>query len=58
MVAHFDKTFDLGLSAQDKSDLVAYLDAIGAGSQPFELDGLAGQIDEQPVLRVYLIVIL
>ncbi len=36
VVAHFDKTFDLGLSAQDKQDLVAYLTAVGNGVMPYQ----------------------
>ena len=31
VVAHFDRTFELGLSPQDRADLVAYLQAIGDG---------------------------
>jgi hypothetical protein len=36
VVAHFDRVFELGLSAQDQKDLVAYLTAVGDGLQPFE----------------------
>jgi len=36
VVAHFDRVFELGLSAQDQKDLVAYLTAIGDGLQPYE----------------------
>src|SRR5579872_1022387 len=39
VVAHFDRVFDLGLSAQDRHDLVAYLTAVGDGALPFEHDG-------------------
>jgi hypothetical protein len=46
VVAHFDRTFDLGLSAQDRHDLVAYLEAIGDGAQPYERDGSSAQIRE------------
>jgi Di-haem cytochrome c peroxidase len=46
VVAHFDRTFDLGLSAQDKHDLVAYLTAVGHGAQPYERDGGSAQILE------------
>jgi hypothetical protein len=45
-VAHFDRTFDLGLSAEDKHDLVAYLTAVGDGAQPYERDGSSAQILE------------
>ncbi len=33
VVAHFDRVFDLGLSAQDRRDLVAYLTAVGDGER-------------------------
>jgi hypothetical protein len=46
VVAHFDKTFDLGLSAQDKKDLVAYLTAVGDGALPFEHDGAGASLEE------------
>src|SRR5262245_29674067 len=36
VVDHFDRTFDLGLSAGDRADLVAYLTAIGNGILPYE----------------------
>ena len=36
VVAHFDRVFELGLSAQDQKDLVAYLTAAGDGLQPYE----------------------
>jgi Di-haem cytochrome c peroxidase len=46
VVAHFDKVFDLGLSPQDRSDLVAYLTAIGDGIKPYERDGVTAQLKE------------
>jgi Di-haem cytochrome c peroxidase len=46
VVAHFDKTFDLGLSAADKRDLVAYLTAAGDGALPFEHDGAGASLKE------------
>jgi hypothetical protein len=36
VVGHFDRVFGLGLSAQDKRDLIAYLTAVGDGVQPYE----------------------
>jgi Di-haem cytochrome c peroxidase len=33
VIEHFDRSFDLGLSAQDRSDLAAYLTAIGDGQR-------------------------
>jgi cytochrome c peroxidase len=46
VVDHFDRTFDLGLSEQDKRDLVAYLTAVGDGAQPFERDGAGATLKE------------
>jgi hypothetical protein len=46
VVGHFDRTFELGLSPEDRSDLVAYLQAAGDGLQPWERDGIAAQLKE------------
>jgi hypothetical protein len=46
VVAHFDRVFDLGLSAQDRRDLVAFLTAVGDGTQPFEHDGAGATLRE------------
>jgi cytochrome c peroxidase len=46
VVTHFDRTFDLGLSAQDRLDLVAYLTAVGDGVQPYERDGAGATLKE------------
>jgi hypothetical protein len=46
VVAHFDRVFALGLSPQDRSDLVAYLEAVGDAVQPFERDGIIDQLKE------------
>ena len=46
VVAHFDRVFDLGLSARDKKDLVAYLTAVGDGLQPYEHDGAGASLKE------------
>jgi hypothetical protein len=40
VVEHFDHLFGLGLTAQDRTDLVAYLNAVGDGRQPYERDGV------------------
>jgi hypothetical protein len=40
VVDHFDRVFELGLLAQDRSDLVAYLRAVGDARQPFDSDGV------------------
>src|SRR5262249_48820244 len=46
VVAYFDRTFDLGLSGQDRGDLVAYLTAVGDGVRPTERDGAAADLKE------------
>lgn len=46
VVQYFDRTFQLGLSAQDVSDLVAYLTAVGDGAQPYERDGASATLKE------------
>jgi cytochrome c peroxidase len=46
VVAHFDRVFDLGLSTQDRQDLVAYLTAAGDGTQPYERDGAGASLKE------------
>ncbi|MGO9359535.1 MAG: cytochrome c peroxidase [Xanthobacteraceae bacterium] len=46
VVAHFDRVFELGLSPQDRADLVAYLTAVGDGLQPIERDGVTAQLKE------------
>lgn len=46
VVSHFDSKFDLGLSARDRTDLVAYLTAVGDGVQAYEQDGAASQLRE------------
>jgi cytochrome c peroxidase len=40
VVDHFDRTYELGLSARDRADLVAYLRAAGDARQPFDSDGV------------------
>jgi cytochrome c peroxidase len=45
-LAHFDRQFDLSLSAEDKADLIAYLTAIGDGLQPYERDGVIPRLKE------------
>jgi hypothetical protein len=41
VIDHFNRVFDLGLTAQDRSDLAAYLTAIGDGVRPqFHLTGI------------------
>jgi cytochrome c peroxidase len=40
VVDHFDRVYQLGLSEQDRGDLVAYLRAVGDARQPFDNDGV------------------
>jgi cytochrome c peroxidase len=46
VVGHFDRVFDLGLSTQDRQDLVAYLTAVGDGMLPYEHDGAGASLRE------------
>ena len=55
VIDHFDRHFDLGLSAQDRADLVDYLTALGEGTHPQyhltgnnvldDIDGYASVLD-------------
>jgi Di-haem cytochrome c peroxidase len=55
VIDHFDRAFGLGLSAQDRADLAAYLTAIGDGVRPeyhltginvlSDIDGFASVLD-------------
>ena len=46
VVDHFDRVFELRLSAEDRGDLVAYLRAVGDGRQPYERDSVAVRFKE------------
>ncbi len=46
VVEHFDTTFALGLTDGETADLVAYLDAVGHGEEPFEPQDLAFDLRE------------
>src|SRR5215813_5773502 len=46
VIEHFDRTYGLGLSAGDRSDLVAYLRAVGDAHRPFDGDGVATRYKE------------
>lgn len=46
VVAHFDRVFYLGLSAEDRRDLVAYLEAVGDGEQPTLADDVDTRLQE------------
>ena len=46
VVGHFDRVFDLGLSTQDRQDIVAYLTAVGDAMLPYEHDGAGASLKE------------
>ena len=46
VVDHFDRTYGLALTDVDKSDLVAYLTAVGDGEQPWQRVTAAVELDE------------
>lgn len=46
VVAHFDRVFDLGLTAQNRHDLVAYLTAVGDGECASEDDRITAELKE------------
>jgi cytochrome c peroxidase len=46
LVGHFDRVFYLGLTAQDRRDLVAYLQAIGDGEQGLVPDDIQAHLKE------------
>ena len=46
VVGYFDRHFDLGLSADEQKDLVAYLDAVGAAAEPYVRNLVQNSLDE------------
>jgi cytochrome c peroxidase len=46
VVDHFDRVYGLGLSAQDRGDLVAYLHAVGDARQPNDRDSVVGRFKD------------
>jgi cytochrome c peroxidase len=46
VVAYFDQHFSLGLTEQDRSDLVAYLDSVGDGENPYTRDDVQMEVGE------------
>jgi hypothetical protein len=46
VVAHFDRHFDLGLTAAERNDLVTYLDTVGDADEPFTPNTVQAEIDE------------
>jgi cytochrome c peroxidase len=46
VVAHFDRVFELGLTPQDGSDLIAYLTAVGDGLLPVDRESVTANLKE------------
>jgi cytochrome c peroxidase len=46
VVGYFDRHFALGLSADERADLVAYLDAVGDAKQPTTRNSVQAELDE------------
>ena len=46
VVEHFDRTYELGLTPQDRSDLTAYLIAVGDGLLPVDREGVTARVKE------------
>jgi cytochrome c peroxidase len=46
VVDYFDRHFDLGFAADQKADLVAYLNAVGDAEQPYTTNTVQAELDE------------
>ncbi|MBV9911897.1 MAG: hypothetical protein JOZ93_04940 [Sinobacteraceae bacterium] len=46
VIAHFDRVFALHLSAREQQDLLAYLEAVGDGTEALQADALATRAQE------------
>ena len=46
VVGYFDRQFDLGLAANERADLVAYLEAVGDAEQPYTRNTAQAEVDE------------
>lgn len=46
VVEYFDRHFDLGLSAANRRDLVAYLNAVGAADKPYTRNTVQAELEE------------
>jgi cytochrome c peroxidase len=55
VVDHFDRVYDLGLSAQDRGDLVAYLRAAGDARQGYDSDGVVSRFKDIEKFTVVLV---
>jgi hypothetical protein len=46
VVGYFDRHFDLGLSKDEQTDLIAYLDAVGGAAKPTTRNTVQAELDE------------
>lgn len=46
VVGHFERTYELALTPQDRSDLIAYLVAVGDGLVPLDREGVTARLKE------------
>ena len=46
VVDHFDRTYELALTSQERSDLIAYLVAVGDGLLPLDREGVTARVKE------------
>jgi cytochrome c peroxidase len=46
VIAHFDRQFDLGLTAGEKGDLAAYLVAVGDAAEPTSRNSVQAELEE------------
>jgi cytochrome c peroxidase len=46
VIAYFDRRYDLGLTGEERSDLVAYLDAVGDADEPITRNTVEAELDE------------
>ncbi|MGZ8371803.1 MAG: cytochrome c peroxidase, partial [Rhodoplanes sp.] len=53
VVGHFDRVFELGLSADERSDLVAYLDAVGHGEEPYTRETVDTALERSTASRAF-----
>ena len=51
VVGYFDRHFDLGLSDNERADLVAYLDAVGDAEEPTVRNTVQAELDEIAAIR-------
>ena len=49
VIEHFDRHFDLGLTADDKYDVVAFLDAVGDAAEPTSRTSVQAELGEMGI---------